>query len=62
MIKKEPYWKSFIVQTTTPIFTPEQCNIISRLGRSLPPQDAEVGGGSGGVLDTKTRRFFFPFF
>jgi PKHD-type hydroxylase len=55
MIKKEPYWKSFIVQTTTPIFTPEQCNIISRLGRSLPPQDAEVGGGSGGVLDTKTR-------
>jgi PKHD-type hydroxylase len=55
MIKKEPYWKSFIVQTTTPIFTPEQCNIISRLGRSLPPQDAEVGGGTGGVLDTKTR-------
>ena len=55
MIKKEPYGKSFIVQTTTPIFTPEQCNIISRLGRSLPPQDAEVGGGSGGVLDTKTR-------
>ena len=55
MIKKEPYWKSFIVQTTSPIFTPEQCNIISRLGRSLPPQDAEVGGGTGGVLDTKTR-------
>ena len=55
MIKKEPYWKSFIVQTTSPIFTPEQSNIISRLGRSLPPQDAEVGGGTGGVLDTKTR-------
>ena len=28
MIKKEPYWKSYIVETTTPIFTPEQCNII----------------------------------
>jgi PKHD-type hydroxylase len=55
MIKKEPNWKSYIVQTTTPIFTPEQCNIISRIGRSMPPQTAEVGGGKEGVVDTKTR-------
>ena len=55
MIKKEPNWKSYIVQTTTPIFTPEQCNIISRIGRSMPPQNAEVGGGKEGVVDTKTR-------
>ena len=55
MIKKEPYWKSYIVQTTTPIFTPEQCNIISRVGRSLPPIQAEVGGVHQGAVDTKTR-------
>ena len=54
MIRKEPNWKSYIVQTTTPIFTPEQCNIVSRLGRSMPPQTAEVGG-DGGTVDTKTR-------
>ena len=55
MIKKEPYWKSYIVQTTTPIFTPEQSNIISRVGRSLPPIKAEVGGVHKGAVDTKTR-------
>ena len=55
MIKKEPGWKSYIVQTTTPVFTPEQCNIISKIGRSMPPQNAEVGGGEGGTIDTKTR-------
>jgi len=55
MIKKEPSWKSYIVQTTTPIFTPEQCDIVSRLGRSMPPQKAQVGGGVKGKYDTKTR-------
>jgi PKHD-type hydroxylase len=56
MIKKEPNWKSYIVETTTPIFTPEQCNIISKIGRSLPPQTAAVGGkGEKGSVDTKTR-------
>jgi len=55
VIRKEPYWKSYIVETTTPVFTPEQCDIISKVGRSLPPQTAEVGGGQGGTVDTKTR-------
>ncbi len=55
MIITEPSWKSYLVETTTPIFTPEQCDIISRLGRSMPPQNAEVGGGVGGKYDTKTR-------
>ena len=55
MIRREPYWKSYIVETTTPVFTPEQCDIISRVGRSLPPQTAEVGGDKGGAVDTKTR-------
>ena len=55
MIHTEPNWKSYMVETTEPIFTPEQCDIISKLGRSMPPQNAQVGGGVGGKYDTKTR-------
>jgi PKHD-type hydroxylase len=54
----EPRWKSFIVETTQPIFTPEQCKMIIAAGRAEPKQDASVGndkGIKGGVLDTKTR-------
>ncbi len=54
----EPRWKSYIVETTKPIFTPEQCKMIIAAGRSEPKQDAYVGnkqGITGGVLDTKTR-------
>ena len=54
----EPRWKSYIVETTSPIFTPEQCKMIIQAGRSEPKQDAYVGnkeGITGGVLDTKTR-------
>ena len=55
MIITEPKWKSLIVETTSPIFTPEQCQLIINAGRSEPPQSAQVGGGQGGVVDTKTR-------
>ena len=58
MIITEPKWKSYIVETTQPIFTPEQCKMIIEAGRSEPKQDAYVGnklGIKGGVLDTKTR-------
>jgi PKHD-type hydroxylase len=55
MIITEPKWKSLIVETTGPIFTPEQCQLIINAGRSEPVQDGQVGGGSGGVIDTKTR-------
>ena len=54
----EPRWKSYIVQTTQPIFTPEQCKMIIEAGRSEPKNNAEVGsskGIKGGVIDTKTR-------
>jgi len=51
----EPRWKSFIVETTKPIFTPEQCKMIIEAGRSEPQQQGQVGGGSGGTVDTKTR-------
>ena len=58
MIFKEPRWKSYIVQTITPIFTPEQCQMIINAGRSEPRNNAQVGnekGSKGGVYDTKTR-------
>ena len=54
----EPRWRSFIVATTQPIFTPEQCQLIINAGRAEPKQNAEVGNGKGikgGVIDTKTR-------
>jgi PKHD-type hydroxylase len=54
----EPRWRSFIVETTSPVFTPEQCQLIINAGRAEPKQDAEIGNGKGirgGVIDTKTR-------
>ena len=55
MIYTEPKWKSLIVEKTGPIFTPEQCQLIINAGRSEPVQNGQVGGGNGGVVDTKTR-------
>jgi len=54
----EPRWKSYIVETTKPIFTPKQCKMIIQAGRTEPRNDAGVGnakGIKGGVVDTKTR-------
>ena len=52
----EPKWKSWIVQTTTPLFTPEQCNQIIASGRAQKPQEAQVGMNKpGGGTDTKKR-------
>ena len=54
----EPRWKSYIVETTQPIFTPKQCQMIIEAGRAEPKNDASVGsekGIKGGVIDTKTR-------
>ena len=54
----EPRWKSYIVETTTPIFTPKQCDMIIAAGRAEPKQNAGVGnkeGIKGGHIDTKTR-------
>ena len=54
----EPRWKSFIVETTTPLFTPKQCQMIIEAGKAEPKQNAGVGnkkGIDGGEIDTKTR-------
>ena len=53
----EPRWKSYIVETTSPLFTPEQCKMIIAAGRAEPRNDAQIGnakGIKGGVIDTKT--------
>ena len=36
----EPRWKSYIVETTTPLFTPQQCQDYNQGRRSEPKQDA----------------------
>jgi len=52
----EPKWKSWIIQTTTPLFTPDQCRQIIEAGRKQKPQTAQVGMGKpGGGTDTKKR-------
>jgi len=58
MIITEPRWKSYIIQTIGPMFTPEQCQMIINAGRSEPKNNASVGskkGVVGGMVDTKTR-------
>ena len=52
----EPKWKSWIIQTTTPLFTPDQCNQIIASGRAQKPQTAQVGmNRPEGGTDTKKR-------
>ena len=55
-IIKEPKWKSWIIQTTTPLFTPDQCRQIIECGRRQKPQTAQVGMNKpGGGTDTSKR-------
>ena len=56
MIPTEPTWKSYIVETTQPIFTPKQCQLVIDKGMSLKKEEAKVGiGRPEGGLDTKKR-------
>jgi PKHD-type hydroxylase len=56
MIISEPKWKSWVVETTSPLFTPEQCQQIIDAGRRQKPQQAKVGmGRPDGGTDTKKR-------
>ena len=55
---REPRWKSYLVETTTPIFTPKQCQMIIEAGRKEPRQNAGVGNkndSSKQEVDTETR-------
>ena len=39
----EPKWKSLMANTTSPIFTPEECKDIIKIGHQQQPQYARVG-------------------
>ena len=41
----EPVWKSYIVETTGPIFSPKQCQMVIDKGMSLKSETAKVGMG-----------------
>ena len=48
MILFEPRWKSYVVETTGPILTPQQCDEIIRMGQNQPRQVASVSLGKPG--------------
>jgi len=53
----EPIWKSYIVETTGPIFSPKQCQMVINKGMSLKKEEAAVGIGHKprGNIDPKKR-------
>ena len=53
----EPTWRSYIVETTTPIFSPRQCQMVIDKGMSLKSEEAKVGMGQrpGGGNDPEKR-------
>ena len=55
-IQTEPKWKSWIIQTTHPLFTPEQCRQIIASGRAQPPQKAAVGMDNPNKTGTDTKK------
>ena len=57
MIPTEPIWKSYIAETTQPIFSAKQCQMVIDKGMSLKSEDAKVGMNQkpGGGYDPKKR-------
>ena len=55
MIPRMPRWQSYVAQTTDPMFTPKQCQMIIDAGHQCAPEQARVGGGKDGQYDTKKR-------
>ena len=53
----EPKWKSLLANTIGPLFTPEQCQDIIKIGHQQKIQNAKVGNNEGrkGDYDTKKR-------
>ena len=51
MIPTEPIWKSLVVETLQPIFSPQQCQMVIDKGLSLKAEQAKVGMGR----ETKNR-------
>jgi len=57
MIPTEPTWRSYVVETTQPIFTSKQCQMVIDKGMSLKKETAAVGMGlrPGGGYDPEKR-------
>ena len=58
MMITEPRWKSYMVTTNQPMFTPLQCKMVIEAGREEPRKNAQVGAEKGkkeGVIDTEIR-------
>ena len=55
MIPRMPRWQAYVAQTTEPMFTPQQCQMIVDAGHACAPEKAKVGGGESGQYDTKKR-------
>jgi len=57
MIPTEPIWRSYIAETTSPIFSPKQCQMVIAKGMSLKKETAQVGMGrpKGSGVDTEKR-------
>ena len=53
----EPTWRSYVVETLQPIFSPKQCQMVIDKGMSLKKETAAVGMGQpeGSGVDTKKR-------
>ena len=53
----EPTWKSYVVETLQPIFSPKQCQMVIDKGMSLKKETAAVGMGQpeGSGVDTEKR-------
>jgi len=51
----EPYWKSYGALTLTPVFTPEQCNIIIKEGKSFQPQSGQIAGDKKNEVNLNIR-------
>ena len=56
MILTEPRWKSYIITSNEPVFSPEQCEDIIRVGKSLPQEDAATGHTGTGKKNYKVRK------
>ena len=46
MMYTEPTWKSLVVTTNGPLFTPEQCQLVIKKGLSSKAEKANIGMGT----------------
>jgi len=56
MIIYEPTWKSYVVESTEPVFSIDECKEIIRTGKSLPSEDAEIQTLEGGKEATGNKK------